>query len=77
MFTTFRGGQSGAWKVTLLAAVKGQTLASVPALSVVRSAAIALPLLNVSCTEFNRRMVLVRKLNPAQVPRCTPSSQKV
>jgi len=45
MFTTFRGGQSGAWKVTLLAAVKGQTLASVPALSVVRSAAIALPLL--------------------------------
>jgi chlorite dismutase len=45
MFTTFRGGQSGAWKVTLLAAVKGQALASVPALSVVRSAAIALPLL--------------------------------
>src|SRR5882672_4621857 len=45
MFTTFRGGQSGAWKVTLLAAVKDQTLASVPALSVVHSAAIALPLL--------------------------------
>jgi hypothetical protein len=45
MFTTFRGGQSGGWKVTLLAAVKGQPLASVPALSVVQSAAIALPLL--------------------------------
>ena len=45
MFTTFRGGQSGAWKITSLAAVKGETLAPVPALSVVRSAAIALPLL--------------------------------
>ena len=45
MFTTFRGGQSGAWKITSLGEVKGQPLAPVPALSVVRSAAIALPLL--------------------------------
>jgi chlorite dismutase len=45
MFTTFRGGQSGGWKVTSLGRVKGEPLASVPALSVVHSAAIALPLL--------------------------------
>ena len=45
MFTTFRGGQSGAWKIISLGEVKGQPLAPVPALSVVRSAAIALPLL--------------------------------
>jgi chlorite dismutase len=45
MFTTFRGGQSGAWKITSLGEVKGQPLAPAPALSVVRSAAIALPLL--------------------------------
>jgi chlorite dismutase len=45
MFTTFRGGQSGAWKITSLGEVKGQPLALVPALSVMRSAAIALPLL--------------------------------
>ena len=45
MFTTFRGGQSGAWRVTALAAVKGPSLAAVPSLSVVHSEAIALPLL--------------------------------
>jgi hypothetical protein len=45
MFTTFRGGQSGAWKITSLGQVKGETLVRVPALSVLRSTAIALPLL--------------------------------
>ena len=45
MFTTFRGGQSGDWRVTSIAAVKGETLAHVPALSVTASEAIALPLL--------------------------------
>jgi hypothetical protein len=45
MFTTFRGGQTGAWKVTTLASVKGDGLPPVRSLSVVRSQAIALPLL--------------------------------
>ena len=45
MFTTFRGGQSGAWRITALSAVKGPPLAAVPSLSVVHSEAIALPLL--------------------------------
>jgi chlorite dismutase len=45
MFTTFRGGQSGAWRVTLLSPVKGEALASVPALSITHSASIALPIL--------------------------------
>ena len=45
MFTTFRGGQSGAWKVTSLAQVKGEPLAPVASLSVIHSAAIVLPLL--------------------------------
>ena len=45
MFTTFRGGQSGAWRVTSLAPVKGEPLAAVRSLSVVHAAAIALPLL--------------------------------
>lgn len=45
MFTTFRGGQSGAWRITGLTAVKGESLAAVPALSVVHSEAISLPLL--------------------------------
>jgi chlorite dismutase len=45
MFTTFRGGQSGAWRVTSLLPVKGEPLARTPALSVVHSEAIALPLL--------------------------------
>jgi chlorite dismutase len=45
MFTTFRGGQGGGWKVTSIARVKGETLPRVAALSVVASEAIALPLL--------------------------------
>jgi len=46
MFTTFRGGQSGTWRVTLNSAVKGDGLAAVPALAVTQSASIALPLLS-------------------------------
>jgi Chlorite dismutase len=45
MFTTFRGGQSGGWRVTSLGPVKGETLAPVRSLSVINAAAIALPLL--------------------------------
>jgi chlorite dismutase len=45
MFTTFRGGQSGAWRVTSLAPVKGEPLAPVRSLSIVNAEAIALPLL--------------------------------
>jgi chlorite dismutase len=45
MFTTFRGGQSGAWRVTAISRVKGETLPRVAALSVVHGEAIALPLL--------------------------------
>ncbi|MCC8943051.1 chlorite dismutase family protein [Bradyrhizobium sp. Arg68] len=45
MFTTFRGGQSGGWKVTSIARIKGETLPKVAALSVIASEAIALPLL--------------------------------
>jgi len=45
MFTTFRGGQSGAWRITLNSAVKGDGLAAVPALAVTHSASIALPIL--------------------------------
>jgi chlorite dismutase len=45
MFTTFRGGQSGAWRITLNSAVKGQGLATVPALSITQSDSIALPIL--------------------------------
>ena len=45
MFTTFRGGQSGAWRVTLLSPVKGPALAAVPALSITHSPSIALPIL--------------------------------
>ncbi|MEN3350934.1 MAG: hypothetical protein V7632_4569 [Bradyrhizobium sp.] len=45
MFTTFRGGQSGGWRVTSIARVKGETLPKVAALSVISSEAIALPLL--------------------------------
>jgi chlorite dismutase len=45
MFTTFRGGQSGGWRVTSIARVKGETLARVPALSVISGDSIALPLL--------------------------------
>jgi chlorite dismutase len=45
MFTTFRGGQSGAWQVVSQAAVKGAGLLQTPALSVVQSTSIALPIL--------------------------------
>jgi chlorite dismutase len=45
MFTVFRGGQSGAWRVTRLAVVKGAGLARTPSLSVVHSLSIALPIL--------------------------------
>ena len=45
MFTTFRGGQSGGWRVTSLGPVKGETLAAVRSLSIIKTAAIALPLL--------------------------------
>ena len=45
MFTTFRGGQSGGWRVTSLGPVKGETLAAVRSLSIIKAAAIALPLL--------------------------------
>lgn len=45
MFTTFRGGQSGGWRVTLVTPVKGERLSAVPALSITQSAAIALPIL--------------------------------
>src|SRR5262249_36262189 len=45
MFTTFRGGQSGAWRITLNSAVKGEGLPAVPALSITHNASIALPLL--------------------------------
>jgi Chlorite dismutase len=45
MFTTFRGGQSGAWRITLNSAVKGEGLLAVPALTITQSASIALPIL--------------------------------
>ena len=45
MFTTFRGGQSGPWRVTALTSVKGEALPPVRSLSMVHSQAIALPLL--------------------------------
>ena len=45
MFTVFRGGQSGAWRVTLMAPVKGEGLAPTASLSVTHSESIALPIL--------------------------------
>ena len=45
MFTTFRGGQSGAWRITLNSAVKGEPFPAVPALAITESASIALPIL--------------------------------
>jgi hypothetical protein len=45
MFTIFRGGQSGAWRVTRLASVKGEPLPAARSLSVSHSDAITLPLL--------------------------------
>ena len=45
MFTIFRAGQSGAWRVMRLTPVKGTGLARTPALSSVSSSSIALPIL--------------------------------
>lgn len=45
MFTTFRGGQTGAWQVTLNSPVKGEGLFAVPALAITNNASIALPIL--------------------------------
>ena len=45
MFTTFRGGQAGVWRITALLPVKGEPLPPVTAISITSSAAIALPLL--------------------------------
>lgn len=45
MFTTFRGGSSGAWRVISMSSVTGEALPAVPSLSVTHAAAIALPLL--------------------------------
>ena len=45
MFTTFRGGQSGAWRVTLVSPVRGEGLPAVGALATTQSSSIALPLL--------------------------------
>src|SRR3954449_13491889 len=44
MFRTFRGGQSGGWRITSISPVMGEPLAFMPALSVTDSEAIALPL---------------------------------
>lgn len=44
MFTVFRGGQSGAWRVMRVAPVKGAGLALTPSLSVTRSESVALPI---------------------------------
>jgi chlorite dismutase len=43
MFTTFQGGDSGVWRVTSLAPVKGDALAAAPCLSVAQTASFALP----------------------------------
>ncbi len=45
MFTIFRGGQTGTWRVTRLAPVKGEPLAAARSLSISRSDSINLPLL--------------------------------
>lgn len=45
MFTVFRGGQSGAWRVTRFELVTGTSLEPTPALSVVQSPSLALPIL--------------------------------
>ena len=45
MFTIFRGGHSGAWRVTRFGPVRGASLSPTPALSVVHSLTITLPIL--------------------------------
>ncbi|MGY4231849.1 hypothetical protein ACVIIW_000796 [Bradyrhizobium sp. USDA 4449] len=44
MFRTFRGGQSGGWRVTSISPVAGEPLPFMPALSVIDGDAVALPL---------------------------------
>ena len=44
MFKTFRGGQTGGWRVTAISAVTGEPLPFVPALSVTGGEAVSLPL---------------------------------
>jgi hypothetical protein len=44
MFRTFRGGQSGGWRVISISPVTGEPLPFMPALSVTDSEAVALPL---------------------------------
>ena len=44
MFTTFRGGQSGGWRVTLIRRSRARP-GAVPALAITQSASIALPIL--------------------------------
>ena len=50
MFTTFRGGASGAWRVTLVSPVRGEGLPVVAALAATQSPSIALPLLPPAAT---------------------------
>jgi chlorite dismutase len=45
MFTTFRGGNTGAWQVISIAPVKGEPLTPMPALSITHADSISLPLL--------------------------------
>ncbi len=44
MFRTFRGGQSGGWRVTSVSPVTGEPLPFMPALSVIDGDAVSLPL---------------------------------
>jgi len=64
MFTTFRGGQSGAWRVTLVSPVRGEGLAAVPALTATQSGSIALPLLPPSASWRLRAVGLRSRLQP-------------
>jgi chlorite dismutase len=50
MFTTFRGGKTGAWQVLSIAPVTGETLPTTPALSVTHADTITLPLVPVAGT---------------------------
>ena len=43
MFTTFRGGQTGTWQVLSVAPVIGETLPTMPALSITHADTISLP----------------------------------
>src|SRR6478735_11412655 len=45
MFTTFRGGNTGAWQVISISPVKGEALKPVAALSITHADAISLPIL--------------------------------